>query len=99
MNPHIIYGQDPETGDDTTTPIAYVAPADPAAAQKVLDATTEGNDGRSEWVWVRLQDGTLILGTFPRGDTYLEASDGDALFLEERCRKAEGGKAEREGLS
>lgn len=90
--PHIIYAQDPETGSDTDLPLAYIAPANPEAARKVLDAKEGDSHGRSEYVWVRLQNGDLILGVFPRGDTYLEASDGDALFLEERCRKAEQGE-------
>lgn len=32
-------------------------------------------DGRSDWKWVRLTDGSLILGVYPCGDTYIEMSD------------------------
>lgn len=49
-------------------------PADPADVVAVLTAITD-DDGRSEPVWLRLWDGTLILGVFPRGDTYMQMSD------------------------
>jgi hypothetical protein len=29
------------------------------------------NDGRSDFVWLRLPNGDLILGVWPQGDTYL----------------------------
>lgn len=50
--------------------VAFVQPADPAFVEKVLAADEESPDGRSQFMWVRLQDGTLILGVFPQGDTY-----------------------------
>lgn len=49
--------------------IAQWFPASPEAVQRVL-AEPVGDDGRSAFAWVRLQDGTLILGVFPRGDGY-----------------------------
>jgi hypothetical protein len=36
----------------------------------VLAADPESPEGRSQWVWVRLPDGDLILGLYPQGDTY-----------------------------
>lgn len=39
------------------------------------EQSTEGRDGRSSWVWVRLADGTLVLGVMPQGDTYERMSD------------------------
>lgn len=57
--------------------LAMVHPAKPEFVKKVLEAPTEGSDGRSEWMWIRLPDGTLILGVFPKGDTYMEVSDLD----------------------
>ena len=51
-------------------------PASPAGVQVVLDAGVDRddeNDGRSEWRWFRLPEGTLILGCFPHGETYFAA--------------------------
>ena len=57
--------------------LARVTPADPADVAKVL-ATPQGDpDGHSDWVWIRLVDGTLALAVFPCGDTYMEISDAD----------------------
>ena len=69
-----IYAED-ESGNPTEQMIAIVATADPVIAQKVLDAhVDQGNEfnGRSEFKWIRLQNGDLILGVYPRGDTYFE---------------------------
>jgi hypothetical protein len=52
--------------------IATVEPARPEAVEKVLSAPVGTGDGRSEWVWLRLTNGDLILGVFPQGDTYVE---------------------------
>lgn len=41
------------------------------AVDYVLKADPETLDGRSQWVWIRLSNGDLILGLFPQGDTYL----------------------------
>ena len=40
------------------------------AADYVLKQSTEGLDGRSTWVWIRLPDGDLVLAVYPQGDTY-----------------------------
>lgn len=58
-------------------PIAYIHPASKKSVKKVLAATTKGQNGRSNWVWVRLPNGDLILGVFPQGETY-EAVELDA---------------------
>lgn len=53
--------------------IATTFPASPAAVRMVLDAPItppDGNDGRSEYVWLRLANGDLILGVWPQGDLY-----------------------------
>lgn len=65
-----IFKIDDETGSETSEVIAVSAPADPSVAQAVIDAPAGGNEGRSEWMWFRLQNGDLILGTYPSGDTY-----------------------------
>lgn len=30
------------------------------------------DDGRSEWRWLRLADGDLMVGFWPQGDTYMD---------------------------
>jgi len=50
--------------------IAYISPADDAAVSLVLAADIESEDGRSEWVWIRFENGDLALGVFPQGETY-----------------------------
>jgi hypothetical protein len=52
--------------------LATIATADPAVAQMVLDANPASLDGRSQFVWVRLANGDLILGVYPQGDTYFD---------------------------
>ncbi len=32
--------------------------------------TVMGSSERSQWVWVRLPNGDLVLGVFPQGDLY-----------------------------
>lgn len=58
--------------------IAKVTPARPDHVERVLLAqkTAPKGDGASDWVWVRLHDGTLILGVFPQGETYELFSEG-----------------------
>lgn len=70
VKPHEIYKI-----DDNGTPIeaellATIMPAPRESVDLVLSQSEDELDGRSNWVWVRLQDGTLILGVFPQGDTY-----------------------------
>ena len=55
--------------------IARVRPARADHVERVLMQPTEGHDGRSDWVWVRLRDGTLMLAVFPEGETYMLYSD------------------------
>ena len=53
------------------------AAASPEIVEKVLAApvdTQDDGNGRSEFRWFRLVDGTLILGIFLHGDTYFEAT-------------------------
>ena len=58
--------------DDDAEPgwIATIATADPAVAKMVLDADPASKDGQSQFVWVRLANGDLILGVYPQGETY-----------------------------
>jgi hypothetical protein len=61
-------GDTPMPDGDT---IAIVHPARQEDVDHVLAQSTEGGDGRSPWVWVRLCNGDLVLGVFPQGDTYM----------------------------
>lgn len=77
MKPHVLY-------DDIEPDrvLAYIHGASKDTVQTVLNAPVETGDGRSEWVWVRLPNGVLILGTFPQGDTYFEV-EYDSAFPSE----------------
>lgn len=59
--------------------LAFVHPASKQSIKKVLNAEQGDDDGRSEYCWLRLPNGDLMLGVFPRGDTYL-AVEEDAVF-------------------
>jgi hypothetical protein len=41
-----------------------------AAHRYVRAASKHDEDGRSQWLWVRLPNGDVILGVFPQGATY-----------------------------
>lgn len=40
------------------------------AVDFVLAASIGEDDGRSEWFFIRLPSGDLVLATYPHGDTY-----------------------------
>lgn len=69
----ILQTEDNETGETLETPVllATASVADPTMVNFVVNQRVD-NDGRSEWQWFRLANGDLILGVFPRGDTYIE---------------------------
>jgi hypothetical protein len=54
--------------------IAKVKKAEAADALSVLFMRDDDEDGRSQFCWIRLVDGTLILGVFPQGETYYKFS-------------------------
>lgn len=56
--------------------IVYVEPASKKAAKMVVKADEETGDGRSEWFWMRMPSGDLLLCTYPQGETY-EATEWD----------------------
>lgn len=58
------------TDDETGRVLAWSFPARSDGVAKVMAATEGDEDGRSEWVWIRLANGDLFLGVAPRGDTY-----------------------------
>ncbi len=72
--PYPIFGAD-EDGVKTDSLLAWAIPADEAVARAIL-AQPVGDDGRSGLMWFRLQNGDLILGVFPRGDSYF-ATEAD----------------------
>lgn len=48
-------------------------PAPKAAVDYILqqkEETESFSDGRSQWIWIRLPDGDLVLAVYPQGDTY-----------------------------
>lgn len=75
LEEHDVFDQD-EDGYDTSRVIAHVKPASSASVVETLSASESDPDGRSNWVWVRLASGDLVLGIFPQGDTYF-ATKGD----------------------
>lgn len=66
----------PEDNDNT---ILSVHPASKEAVELVSKATEDGMDGRSNWVWVRLTNGDLMLAVYPQGETYM-AVEYDAQY-------------------
>jgi hypothetical protein len=71
--------------------LAQIWPANEhSAAEATLQAPygkAEDHDGWSPWVWVRMANGDLLLGTFPKGETYLKHEDiqeADYLIAEQR---------------
>jgi hypothetical protein len=63
------------TGHETGEVLAYVEDAEPEDVMRVLDTAVGDGNGRTQWIWVRLQNGDLILGCFPTGETYEAVSD------------------------
>jgi len=66
--------EEDDDGNKTEHQIACTTDAKPTDAAAVLAAAID-DDGRSDWQWMRLRDGTLMLVCFPRGDTYMQFSD------------------------
>lgn len=53
--------------------LASYVPASPEAVATVLAAPVSDEEySRSEWIWLTLSNGDLILGVFPQGDLYCE---------------------------
>lgn len=74
LPPHYTYDN-----DDCQRLLATIHPASEQSMQLVLAADEHSDDGRSQWVWLRLPNGDLILGVFPQGETYL-ACEEDACY-------------------
>lgn len=65
--------------DDSDRLLAMIHPASEESVKRVLSADENSDDGRSQWCWIRLANGDLILGIFPQGDTYF-AVEEDARY-------------------
>lgn len=74
MHTHVNYVIS-ETGQETDQFLASVHPAHQDMVNMVLSQPVD-EDGRSEFCWIRLQNGALILGLFPQGDTYEYLTQG-----------------------
>ncbi len=61
--------------EENGTFVASIRTASPDSVQMVLDASEDNDNGRSQWVWVRLANGDLCLAIFPQGDTYFETEE------------------------
>lgn len=57
----------------------HIHPASDESVHAVLNADPDDPDGRSQWLWVRLPNGDLVLGIFPQGETYM-ACEKDAQW-------------------
>lgn len=74
-----VYDAPPSDAEDQNDVIvATVTTAGADVAQQVLNAPVGDLDGRSEFVWLRLPNGDLLLGVFPFGDTYETAAADEA---------------------
>lgn len=71
MKHHSIMAID-DTGAYTERLVAQAFGAGLDGVRTVMNAPLETGDGRSEWMWLLLQNGDLVLGVFPQGDTYCE---------------------------
>ncbi len=62
------------SGDDAVVDgeIAWFEPASDEAVREIVDADDRLSEGftRSEWLWIRLANGDLILGVYPQDEAY-----------------------------
>ena len=76
LTAHRVFDDDTEHG---RVGIACIHPASRKSIALVAAQREDDPDGRSQFMWVRLSNGDLILGVYPQGDTYL-AVERDAQF-------------------
>jgi hypothetical protein len=55
--------------------LGKVTPAKQEDVDALLAMKSDTDDTRSDWFWLRLTDGTLVLGVFPQGETYIDMAD------------------------
>jgi hypothetical protein len=80
IEPHALFSCDENGAADKQ--IAYVTPATIDDAYDLLSMPPNGDDTRSDPFWMRLVDGTLLLGVFPQGDTYEKYSHSGVCDFE-----------------
>lgn len=61
--------------------LATICDASPTEVSFVLAQSPTEDDGRSDWCWIRLPNGDLILGVFPQGETYLLIADSPNFLI------------------
>jgi len=54
--------------------------ATPEEVELVINSEPDGQDGRTDWVFLRLANGDLVLATYPCGDTYLEIGKREEMI-------------------
>lgn len=64
-----------QLGDGSPVILGWSVEASPASVLQVLGADEGTGHGRSKFEWLRLQNGDLILGVWPHGDTYESVSE------------------------
>jgi hypothetical protein len=72
---HHMIVDDSDTDTENAVELAWMQPATPEEVTELLAQPEADMDGRSPWMWVRLRDGSLMLATFPAGETYMRFSD------------------------
>lgn len=63
---------DDDEGSPGERVIGVMRPASPESVEAVLSADENDDDGRSQFFWLRLSNGDLVLATFPQGETYMK---------------------------
>ena len=64
---HTLFADSPE---QVSHELAWCWDANEDFVNAVLNAEVDTGEGRSQWYWIRLPNGDLLLGTFPQGATY-----------------------------
>lgn len=59
-----------ETVEMDSGDVVWLHPAKDEDVKHVLSQSESHDDGRSNFIWVRLPNGDLILGVYPQGTTY-----------------------------
>lgn len=61
--------------DEDGVEVASTHPANADDVEFVLNQDVGMYEGRSDFEWVRLSSGELMLGVWPRGDAYIEVTE------------------------
>ncbi len=69
---------------NTSDECSIMKPVSDEAVERVLSAHVDNENGRSEWLWVLLPNGDLILGFLPQGRTYEDTKHDHPSHLDKR---------------